>query len=264
MSLNQKIWSVKYVEKPELPKNKVVNAGRYSFSYCPLNYVDEVLTPLFEKYRLGWRWECSTTTSEGAFVNLMTVVVFDIDSPETITSQLFVSDYDDEFQEIGKRLTYLSRYLLLLVLGLVADEDTDVGESENLSPSRSRQNRATAFRRNKPAAPRQKPEEDEPLEWDTGEDEEEEEEEKKEIPAWRRIVESNKAGKPSNPWAFPEDDEDEEDGEDDEDEDDEEVKKPPVRRRTAGGNSGKPWAKPSSSTGKAKPWLNTAKKPWQK
>jgi hypothetical protein len=215
LTLNAKVWNLKYIDKPELPKNKVVNAGKYRFNYCPLNYVDDVLTPLMEKYRMGWRWTCQIVIAGDKIVNVIKVVVYNVDDyDDVIESHLAVGDYDDEFQQKGKDLTYLSRYLLLLALGLVADDDNDV-EGMDDSPTRSRQSRAST-----PRAERRRPPRHEPLPYPTDDD----------------------------------DDEDEPDEDDDDDEEEEEAA-PPTRRRSggakpwqsgrskAGGTPKKPWQK---------------------
>lgn len=61
--------------------------------------------------------------------------IFHIESGETLSSELkiptnVVLAKMNEFQVLGSGITYLRRYALSAILGLVTDKDTDAGETK--------------------------------------------------------------------------------------------------------------------------------------
>ena len=94
----------------------------YGYQYADLPAIFEVINPLLKKHGLGFtqlvNQECLNTT------------LFHIESGETIISctpltQGVVLKGMNDFQVLGSQITYLRRYALSSMLGLITDVDND-------------------------------------------------------------------------------------------------------------------------------------------
>ena len=94
----------------------------YGYTYASLDNIVEVITPLLKKHGLGF-----TQPLDG---NSIKTILFHTESGESIESTLEIPQGVElkgmnQFQVLGSAITYLRRYSLASVLGLVTDEDTD-------------------------------------------------------------------------------------------------------------------------------------------
>jgi len=101
----------------------------YGYSYADLPAIYEVINPRLKKHGLGF-----TQPING---NNVKTIVFHVDSGETVESETAIPQgvslaKMNEFQVLGSAISYLRRYALSSILGLVTDKDTDAGgEQEN-------------------------------------------------------------------------------------------------------------------------------------
>jgi hypothetical protein len=94
----------------------------YGYSYADLPTIFEKINPIMKKHGLGF-WQ-------GVEGNALHTTVFHIDSGEVIES---VADIPqdvqlkgmNDFQVLGSAITYMRRYQLSAMLGIVTDKDTD-------------------------------------------------------------------------------------------------------------------------------------------
>jgi hypothetical protein len=98
------------------------SAKGYGYSYADLPTIIEKITPLLKKYELGF-----TQIIQGT--SIMTVV-FHFPTGQTIesTADLFVGlDFKgmNQLQVYGSQLSYMRRYALTSILGIVSDSDID-------------------------------------------------------------------------------------------------------------------------------------------
>lgn len=96
----------------------------YGYTYSDLPKIFEVINPLLKKNGLGF-----TQLMEGQ--NIKTVL-FHVESGETLESTTEMPQNVslkgmNDFQVLGSAITYLRRYSLSSLLGLVTDKDTDAG-----------------------------------------------------------------------------------------------------------------------------------------
>lgn len=94
----------------------------YGYSYSDLPAIFKVINPLMEKHGLGFYQAVNGTKIK--------TVVFHIDSAETIESETDIPQGVqlkgmNDFQVLGSAITYIKRYALSSLLGLVTDKDTD-------------------------------------------------------------------------------------------------------------------------------------------
>jgi hypothetical protein len=96
----------------------------YGYSYSDLPKIFSVINPLLKKHGLGF-----TQLIDGTDVKTM---LFHIESGENISSVTAIPQNVqlkgmNDFQVLGSAITYIRRYAISAMLGLVTDKDTDAG-----------------------------------------------------------------------------------------------------------------------------------------
>jgi hypothetical protein len=96
----------------------------YGYTYADLPKIFEVINPLLKKYGLGFTQLINDTE--------LVTIVFHVESGETIESKTAIPQGValkgmNDFQVLGSAITYLRRYALSSILGIVSDKDTDAG-----------------------------------------------------------------------------------------------------------------------------------------
>lgn len=94
----------------------------FNYSYADLPTIFEVINPLLKKHGLGFTQLVNGT-------NIKTVL-FHVESGETLESETAIPqgvqmNKMNDFQVLGSAITYIRRYALSAMLGLVTDKDTD-------------------------------------------------------------------------------------------------------------------------------------------
>ena len=106
----------------------------YGYTYADLPKILEVINPLLKKHGLGFTQLINGTQ--------IATCLFHIESAESIESKIdipqgVVLKGMNEFQVLGSAITYLRRYALSSMLGLVTDKDTDAsGEQVKNEPKK--------------------------------------------------------------------------------------------------------------------------------
>lgn len=97
------------------------NTKGYNYTYADLNQVFDVIKPLLKKHGLGFTQYLNHDALE--------TLVFHIESGEHIKSIINIPKVtlkgQNEFQALGSGITYLRRYSLSCLLGLITDKDAD-------------------------------------------------------------------------------------------------------------------------------------------
>lgn len=102
----------------------------YGYSYADLPTIFEIINPLMKKHGLGF----TQMVDEGVVVTQ----VFHCESGEMIASRTAIPQgvqlaKMNDFQVLGSAITYIRRYALSAILGLVTDKDTDAS-GEQVKP----------------------------------------------------------------------------------------------------------------------------------
>lgn len=101
----------------------------YGYTYADLPTILNIINPLLAKWRLGF--------SQPLDGNKVRTIVFHIDTGETIESSIDIPEGVmlkgmNDFQVLGSAISYLRRYSISSILGIVSDKDTDAsGEQIN-------------------------------------------------------------------------------------------------------------------------------------
>jgi len=96
----------------------------YGYTYADLPKVFEVINPLLKKHGLGF-----SQLLQGQSIQ---TILFHIESGETLESSTDIPQNVslkgmNEYQVLGSAITYLRRYSISSILGIVTDKDTDAG-----------------------------------------------------------------------------------------------------------------------------------------
>lgn len=105
----------------------------YGYLYADLPAIFKVINPLLAKNGLGFSQAINGTELE--------TIIFHIESGETLTSKTAIPQGVqlkgmNDFQVLGSAITYIRRYALSAMLGLVTDKDTDAS-GEQVKPKTS-------------------------------------------------------------------------------------------------------------------------------
>lgn len=107
----------------------------YGYKYSDLPKIFEVINPLLKKHGLGFY--------QAVNFNELKTVVFHVESGESIESntvipQGVVLKGMNDFQVLGSAITYIRRYAISSLLGLVTDKDTDASGEQVKTPKASK------------------------------------------------------------------------------------------------------------------------------
>lgn len=96
----------------------------YGYTYADLPKIFEVINPLLKKHGLGFTQLINGTE--------LITIVFHVESGENLESNTLIPQGvqlkgQNDFQVLGSAITYLRRYALSSILGIVSDKDTDAG-----------------------------------------------------------------------------------------------------------------------------------------
>jgi hypothetical protein len=96
----------------------------YGYTYADLPKIFEVINPLLKKHGLGFTQLINGTE--------LVTIVFHVETGETIESKTAIPQGVqlkgmNDFQVLGSAISYLRRYCISSILGIVSDKDTDAG-----------------------------------------------------------------------------------------------------------------------------------------
>lgn len=104
----------------------------YSYKYADLPAILSVINPLLKKNGLGF-----TQLIKGSEIE---TILFHVESGETLISSISIPENvelkgQNNFQVLGSAITYLRRYSISAMLGLVTDKDTDAQGEQVKKPA---------------------------------------------------------------------------------------------------------------------------------
>ena len=96
----------------------------YGYSYSDLPKIFSVINPLLKKHGLGFTQLIND--------NSVNTILYHVESGEQIQSSTTIPQNVqlkgmNDFQVLGSAITYIRRYSLSSILGIVTDKDTDAG-----------------------------------------------------------------------------------------------------------------------------------------
>jgi hypothetical protein len=108
------------------------DATGYGYNYADFGTMVETIKPILQKHGLGFYQPLDGTR--------LKTVVFHIESGDTIESTVEIPQGIElkgmnQFQVLGSGITYLRRYSLASILGLVTDMDSDAAGEQTNKPT---------------------------------------------------------------------------------------------------------------------------------
>lgn len=105
----------------------------FNYTYSDLNTIFKVIKPLLNKHGLGF-----TQPLDGDKVK---TIVYHVESGESIESSINIPmgvslKGQNDYQTLGSGITYLRRYSLSCVLGLITDKDADAHGEQVAAPQK--------------------------------------------------------------------------------------------------------------------------------
>lgn len=136
MSTTSKIYKSLADFQQEVPVIHKDTQG-YGYSYADLPKIFEVINPILKKYSLGF-----TQPIDGNYIK---TILFHTETGETIESSTAIPEGVqmkglNDFQVLGSAITYLRRYALSSILGLVTDKDNDAAGEQSGKPKGTQKN----------------------------------------------------------------------------------------------------------------------------
>jgi hypothetical protein len=105
----------------------------YGYTYADLPTILNVINPLLAKWRLGF--------SQPLDGNTVRTIVFHIDTGEVLESSIDIPQGVilkgmNDFQVLGSAISYLRRYSISSILGIVTEKDTDASGEQVSKPKK--------------------------------------------------------------------------------------------------------------------------------
>jgi len=105
----------------------------FGYTYADLPTIFNIINPLLAKHRLGF--------SQPLDGDKVKTIVFHIDTGEVIESSISIPQGVmlkgmNDFQVLGSAISYLRRYSISSILGIVSDKDTDASGQQVSKPSK--------------------------------------------------------------------------------------------------------------------------------
>jgi hypothetical protein len=114
----------------EVP-NIFKNSSGYNYKFADLGEINEIIKPLLKKYGLGY--------AQPIDGNSIKTIIFHYPTGQSIESSANIPQGVqlkgmNDFQVLGSAITYLRRYSLSSMLGLITDEDADAAGEQTSKP----------------------------------------------------------------------------------------------------------------------------------
>lgn len=112
----------------------------FNYSYADLPAIFAVINPLLKKHGLGFYQAVDNIKQEGEpIITILKTVVYHLETGEHIESNTPLPINVDlgkmnKYQVMGSGITYIRRYALSSLLGLVTDKDTDAATLKDKAP----------------------------------------------------------------------------------------------------------------------------------
>ena len=129
--MQKKLFSALSQFQKKCPVIRKATQG-YGYSYADLPAIFDVINPILAEFSLGFTQPiCGTKVK---------TILFHVESGETLESETDIPQgvalaKMNQFQVLGCAITYIRRYALSSMLGIITDEDTDAsGEQQKKQP----------------------------------------------------------------------------------------------------------------------------------
>jgi len=125
------------IAKDGTAKVKTQSGADYSYKYADLPSIVEVIKPILQKHGLSFIQPLDLIDG----VRVIRTKVFHVESGEAVESTVDIPIVSfkgmNDYQALGSGITYLRRYALSSILGIVTDEDIDAAGEQDTATSQN-------------------------------------------------------------------------------------------------------------------------------
>jgi len=131
---------------PAIKKEKTAGSGKFTYKYGSLPHIIETIRPHMKKAGLAFTQPIEMLHNGGEAIR---TILYDTKTGEKIESQMLLPEIKfqgmNELQSKGSAITYLRRYGLMSILGLVTEEDDNdaAGKTETKAKPAAKKNPET-------------------------------------------------------------------------------------------------------------------------
>lgn len=121
----------------------------FNYQYADLPAIFAVINPILKKNGMGFSQSVTTANTGNHVYDVVETIIFHSESGEKLYSATRIPEGVqlkgmNDFQVLGSAITYIKRYALSSLLGLVTDKDTDAsGEQVEKKNAKSAKNSAS-------------------------------------------------------------------------------------------------------------------------
>ncbi|HDY89432.1 MAG TPA: hypothetical protein ENH82_15115 [bacterium] len=120
------------IKKDSKADVKTKAGGSYSYKYGSLPHILEIIKPLLEKTGLTYTQLLSIESGQRCIITNL----YHIETCELLQSVVDIPEVEfagmNIYQSMGSGITYLRRYALMAILGIVAEEDDNDAQGEQV------------------------------------------------------------------------------------------------------------------------------------
>jgi len=119
---------------PVILKDTKAESTKFSYNYADLPAIFAVINPLLKKHNLMFTQPLEQ--EEG--IRYVRTIIYDLESGETLDTRIDIPEVSfnqmNDYQALGSGITYMRRYALSSVLGIITDKDTDAQGDQDRRP----------------------------------------------------------------------------------------------------------------------------------
>lgn len=119
---------------PVILKDTTAGKDNFSYKYADLPAIFAVINPLLDKHKLMFTQPLEQ--EEG--IRYVRTIIYDLESGETLDTRIDIPEVSfnqmNDYQALGSGITYMRRYALSSVLGIITDKDTDAQGEQDKRP----------------------------------------------------------------------------------------------------------------------------------
>ncbi len=121
-------------ECPVILKATEAKTEKFTYNYADLPTILAVINPLLDKHNLMF----TQPLEHEQETRYIRTILFDLESGEFVESRVDIPEVSftqmNDYQALGSGITYMRRYALSSILGIVTDKDTDAQGEQDKRP----------------------------------------------------------------------------------------------------------------------------------
>lgn len=118
-------------ECPVILKDETAKGEKFSYKYADLPAIFAIINPLLKKHKLMFAQPLEYENE----IRYVRTIIYDTESGEMLDSRIDIPEVSfqqmNDYQALGSGITYMRRYAISSVLGIITDKDTDAAGEQD-------------------------------------------------------------------------------------------------------------------------------------